>query len=86
LQKTYEGDIKPAASDDLKTLLANGIANGGLDAHDLLAGYCTLLYRRFGTFEDVARRLNLDRRTVKKYIGEWEKNNRANDTPEETNA
>ena len=39
----------------------------------LIAGYCTLLYGRYGTFEDVARRINLDRRTVKKYIGEWRK-------------
>ena len=76
LQKNYEGDIKSVAANDLKTRLANGIASGELDAHSLLAGYCTLLYRRFGTFEDVARRINLDRRTVKKYIGEWEKNNR----------
>lgn len=75
LQKNYEGDIKSIAANDLKTRLANGIASGELDAQDLLAGYCTLLYRRFGTFEDVARRINLDRRTVKKYIGEWEKNN-----------
>ncbi len=73
LQKTYDGDIKSAATNDLKSRLANGIATGELDAQDLLAGYCTLLYRRFGTFEDVARRINLDRRTVKKYIGEWEK-------------
>jgi len=76
LQKNYEGDIKPVPADDLKARLANGIASGDLDAHDLLAGYCTLLYRRYGTFEDVARRINLDRRTVKKYIGEWEKNNK----------
>ena len=75
LQKNYQGDIKSVAADDLKTRLAKGIATGELDAQNLLAGYCALLYRRFGTFEDVARRINLDRRTVKKYIGEWEKNN-----------
>ncbi|HHE74907.1 MAG TPA: sigma-54-dependent Fis family transcriptional regulator, partial [Desulfobacteraceae bacterium] len=49
------------------------IESGELDAQNLIAGYCTLLYKRYGTFEDVARRINLDRRTVKKYIGEWEK-------------
>jgi hypothetical protein len=30
--------------------------------------YCGLLYRRFGTYEDVARTTGLDRRTVKKYV------------------
>jgi hypothetical protein len=35
----------------------------------LLAGYCQLLYERVGTYEAVARRTHLDRRTVKKYVG-----------------
>jgi len=80
LQKNYQGDIKSLGTNDLKTRLANGIATGKIDAHNLLAGYCALLYQRFGTFEDVARRINLDRRTVKKYIGEWEKKNRTAET------
>jgi DNA-binding NtrC family response regulator len=41
---------------------------GDLDAHELLASYCTLLYRRHGTYEEVAKRTKLDRRTVKKYV------------------
>ena len=73
LKKNYEGDIKSVSPDDLKTRLVKGIESGELDAQNLIAGYCTLLYKRYGTFEDVARRINLDRRTVKKYIGEWEK-------------
>jgi two-component system, NtrC family, response regulator HydG len=31
-------------------------------------GYCALLYERFGTYEEVARRAGLDRRTVKKHV------------------
>lgn len=73
LKKNYEGDIKSVSPDDLKARLVKGIESGELDAQNLIAGYCTLLYKRYGTFEDVARRINLDRRTVKKYIGEWEK-------------
>jgi DNA-binding NtrC family response regulator len=73
LKKNYAGDIKSVSPDDLKTQLVTGIESGELDAQTLIAGYCTLLYKRYGTFEDVARRINLDRRTVKKYIGEWEK-------------
>lgn len=34
----------------------------------LLAGYCSLLYKRYGTYEEVRRRTELDRRTVKKYV------------------
>ena len=73
LKKNYEGDIKSVSPDDLKARLVKGIESGELDAQNLIAGYCTLLYKRYGTFEDVARHTNLDRRTVKKYIGEWEK-------------
>ena len=42
--------------------------DGALDAHEVLAMYCALLYRRHGTYEDVAKRTKLDRRTVKKYV------------------
>ena len=53
--------------DQLEQLLA-GIDSGTMDAEALLAEYCTLLYRRHGTYEEVARRTKLDRRTVKKYV------------------
>ncbi|HWQ93035.1 MAG TPA: sigma 54-interacting transcriptional regulator, partial [Clostridia bacterium] len=42
--------------------------NGSLTADEVLAGYCALLYGQCGTFEEVARRANLDPRTVKKYL------------------
>ncbi|MBL7650153.1 MAG: sigma 54-interacting transcriptional regulator, partial [Candidatus Hydrogenedentes bacterium] len=41
---------------------------GMLDARSLLAGYCALLYRNCGNYEEVARRANLDRRTVRKHL------------------
>ena len=41
---------------------------GALTAQQLLAEYCAMLHRRFGTYEEVARRTELDRRTVKKYV------------------
>lgn len=70
LKRDYRGDQK-TQNGDLATILAEGISRGELDAQNLLSGYCKMLYRRHGTFEEVARRTHLDRRTVKKYINEW---------------
>lgn len=41
---------------------------GALDARSLLARYCALLYQRCGNYEEVARHIGLDRRTVRKYL------------------
>lgn len=56
---------------DLDHRLIRGIERGDIDAASLVSGYCYLLYGRHGTFEEVARRTGLDRRTVKKYIQDW---------------
>ncbi|ACM18454.1 sigma-54-dependent transcriptional regulator [Geotalea daltonii FRC-32] len=55
-------------------LLVDGIKEGNLDAESLLAQYCSMLYSRYGTYEEVARRMKLDRRTVKKYISSSDSN------------
>ena len=39
-----------------------------LTANDLVAGYSRLLYRRFGTYAEVARRTGLDPRTSRKHV------------------
>ena len=39
-----------------------------LSAEDLLRRYCTLVYARAGSYEEAARRLGLDRRTVKSRV------------------
>ena len=67
LTRTYEGDERTAGTDPRGRFI-EGIERGSLDADALLAGYCSLLYERCGTYEEVARRTNLDRRTVKAYI------------------
>jgi DNA-binding NtrC family response regulator len=67
LTRRYEGDIAPSPA-DLAGALHHGIDTGTLDADDLLSSYCTLLHRRLGTYEAVAERTRLDRRTVRKYI------------------
>lgn len=72
LTQKYEGDHR-AVSPDLASGLMAGIQAGQLDADGLLAGYCTLLYERHNTIEEVARRTNLDRRTVKAYLQKHKK-------------
>lgn len=64
LKKRYDVDYK-AISPDLHSRIREGIGKGSMDAQELLSSYC---YLRHGTFEAVARRTRLDRRTVKKYI------------------
>jgi transcriptional regulator with AAA-type ATPase domain len=71
LNRTYTGDRKKS-SGDLQATLVSGLEEGRLDAHRLLSGYCRLLYGRLKTYEDVAKRTRLDRRTVKKYIHDWD--------------
>ena len=63
----YEGDTGGVGR-DLRSQLMADLDRGTLDADALLAGYCTLLHQRHYTIEEVARRTNLDRRTVKRYL------------------
>jgi len=67
LTRRYQVDQKAPAQTVRDQLLA-GIDRGSLDASAVLSAYCALLHQRHGTFEEVARRTRLDRRTVKKYL------------------
>ncbi len=67
LTREYSGEsARPGRG--IKDRLITGIESQDLDFQELMSGYCALLYERFGTYEEVARRMNLDRRTVKKHI------------------
>src|SRR5439155_14897538 len=63
LTRRYQVDQKAPAQTVRDQLLA-GIDRGSLDASAVLSAYCALLHQRHGTFEEVARRTRLDRRTV----------------------
>ncbi len=67
IRGAYEGDQLPmrcGTSDQM----AQDMRAGRLTAEQLMAQYCVLLYERLGTYEEVARRTDLDRRTVKRYL------------------
>jgi transcriptional regulator with GAF, ATPase, and Fis domain len=64
---SYLGEPETRSIPSDRSLL-QAIDNGEFDAQQLLAGYCDLLYRKYGTIEEVARRVKLDRRTVRKHL------------------
>ena len=63
----YAADIAEAARDE-ETALVEKLRAGELAATELLARYCAMLYRRFGTYAEVAKRTGLDPRTTRKYV------------------
>ena len=65
------GDCAPdSASTDMAALtgLPAAVEAGTLNMRELTAEYCAHLYAKLGTYGDVARRIGLDWRTVKKHI------------------
>ena len=67
LTRSYRGDVTFAHLDPEEAFLSDFRA-GTLSAKALMSRYCQLLYERCGTYEEVARRAGLDRRTVKKHL------------------
>jgi hypothetical protein len=69
LTRRYTGDHLASSMarepDDERRFLE---AAGDDTAKGLLTRYCKALYARHGTYEEVARRTGLDRRTVKAYV------------------
>lgn len=68
---TYDGDRKPRTQNPLTLSLLED----ELDANQLLSHYCHAMYQKYASYEEVGRRLGLDRRTVKKYVVEFEEIN-----------
>jgi transcriptional regulator with GAF, ATPase, and Fis domain len=48
--------------------LTRAFATGSLSADEMLSKYCTLVYAQTGRYQEAARRLGLDRRTVKSRV------------------
>ena len=68
IRQDYQGDQSSQPSSPTTDSLADQMRAGSLRAEDLVAQYCQMLYKRLGTYEEVARRTDLDRRTVKRYV------------------
>ena len=64
---TFSGDAAAVSTDDRRALV-EGVDAGSLTAKGLVSLYCRTLHARHGTYEEVARRVELDRRTVKKHV------------------
>lgn len=67
IRRAYEGD-QGRDTHGPSDQLGQDLRAGRLTAEQVMARYCGLLYERLGTYEEVARRTDLDRRTVKRYI------------------
>ncbi len=50
--------------------LLEAVASGRLTADELLVQYCTLVYAQTRNYQETARRLGLDRRTIKSRVDE----------------
>lgn len=62
----YAADL--ATPPDEESRLVDQLRSGDLSAGDVLARYCSMLYRRLGTYTEVAKRTGLDPRTARKYV------------------
>ncbi len=67
LKRRYDG-VPAVPAGDTAAELAAAMRDGRLTARELLSGYARVLHARLGSYGEVARRLDLDWRTVKKYL------------------
>jgi transcriptional regulator with AAA-type ATPase domain len=63
------GEYRPAGNGGgARERLADELLSGTLTADEVLRRYCTIVYAQAGSYEEAARRLELDRRTVKSRV------------------
>ena len=65
IRRKYVPPAGKRQGESVVQLLFSAIAHGELTADELLRRYCTIVYSITGSYEGTARRLQLDRRTVR---------------------
>jgi hypothetical protein len=68
IRRNYRPSFR-ASEDPVEEFLGE-VRGGGLSAEEVLSRYVTVVYHRTGSYEETARRLGLDRRTVKAKVDE----------------
>ena len=69
IHRTYQ-PLDPIDRSSPADRLARDLAQGTLNAQELLSRYCTMVYAETDSYSETARRLGLDRRTVRAKIDE----------------
>ncbi|HEX6960454.1 MAG TPA: sigma 54-interacting transcriptional regulator [Lacipirellula sp.] len=67
---SYSPAASQAASGESWDSTSRAIQAGSLTADEVLRRYCHIVYQQCGNYEETARRIGLDWRTVKKKVGE----------------
>jgi DNA-directed RNA polymerase specialized sigma24 family protein len=62
------GAYRPAVSRVGEDDLVEDVRAGRVSAEELLRRYCTRVYAETGSYEETARRIGMDRRTVKSRV------------------
>ncbi len=65
IRRSYQPIADPARDQNSTAALLQRMENGAPTADELVSHYAALVYTRTGSYEETARRLGLDRRTVK---------------------
>ena len=68
IRREYRPPAAAGGAGDVREELAREFAAADLPAEEILRRYCTLVYAKTGSYQEAARRLGLDRRTVKSRV------------------
>ena len=68
IRSNYRPARSKAVPADPLDRIADDFRAGRLTAEELLSRYCTIMYAKTGSYEEAARRLQIDRRTVKSKV------------------
>ena len=78
IRRDYRPSRVEARGGDLADDLAEMMRAGRMTADELLSRYCAMVYKLTGSYEETARRVKLDRRTVKRWVDTALKNTGVN--------